>query len=697
MATPLTRRAAGPIGRTPRSAWIALGLALLVTSLAWLTVTRSIAAASADRFAFRRTEAQSAIAARLAAYEQVLFGALGFLKASQAVTAGEWRVYVTGLRLESRFPGVQGVGYARWIDPAALDAAIAEQRASGRPDFRVWPEGSRSAYTAIIHLEPANERNQRAIGFDMWSEAVRREAMTKARDSGAPAVSGRVRLVQETEKDFQYGFLVYLPHYGPAAEPASLSDRRARLEGFVYAPFRMGDFMAPVAAADLHGLRLRILDGPPAAATDDPATLYDSHPDRPWPDREAGPVAVTTLDLPGRVWTLEWAAPPEAAGGAYDWTPPLILAVGLLFGALGFTALRNAAGLRYAADQNASLGRIIEEAATEVYVLDARDLRILQANRGARRNLGRDDDLSGLTLLDIQTDLDRDRFAALTRSLRRGSGHVTYAARHRRQDGSTYDVEVTLQLHPTSRPPIYHALVVDVTDRRRAEAALNASLAESRGLLAEKETLLKEIHHRVKNNLQVIWSLIRLEATDIKDPAVRARLETVARRIGVLGEIHQQLYSSSNFAKVDIGEHLRRLGENLRQLHAHQSVVIGVDADPLLCDIEVAIPIGLIANELISNSLEHAFPDGRTGRVDVILRTLDGLTTLTVADDGIGGSGDGRTGLGLRLVQALGRQLGGTLETSGADGTRTTLTLPEATCAPEGPDGSEGATASPAV
>lgn len=242
------------------------------------------------------------------------------------------------------------------------------------------------------------------------------------------------------------------------------------------------------------------------------------------------------------------------------------------------------------------------------------------------------------------------------------------------------------------------AAAADVAEFQRAISGQMGLFIEKRSLEATS-TLFKEIHHRVKNNLQVIWSLIRLEATDIKDPAVRARLETVARRIGVLGEIHQQLYSSSNFAKVDIGEHLRRLGENLRQLHAHQSVVIGVDAEPLLCDIEVAIPIGLIANELISNSLEHAFPDGRTGRVDVILRGVDGRTTLTVADNGIGGSGDGRTGLGLRLVQALGRQLGGTMETSGADGTRTTLTLPEATCAPDRPDrpdGPKGADASPA-
>ncbi len=672
----------GLTARTPRTAWVALALALLITGLAWITVSKALDAAARDRFTFRRAEAQSVIASRLAAYEQTLFGALGFLKASEGVTAEEWRTFVAGLRLESRFPGIQGVGYARWVEGGAVDALVAEQRAAGLEDFRIWPDEGRSEYTAIVFLEPMTARNRRALGFDMFSEAVRREAMVAARDTGRTAVSGRVQLVQETSKDVQGGFLAYLPHYGNGPEPATVEERRERLRGFVYAPFRIRDFMAPVAATELAALRLRIHDGD---GIGEETLFYDSHPDAPWPDEPyLGLEALTTLELPHHRWTLRWAAMPGIDPDANRWAPPLILVIGGIFGALSFSAVRSTAGLRQAEDHSARLGRIIEEAATEVYVLDARDLRIRQANRVARRNLGREDkDLSDLTLVDIQTDMDRARFATLTRSLRRGSDHVTYDSRHRREDGTTYDVEVTLQLHPTSVPPVYHALVVDMTDRRRAEAALGIALAETRELLSEKETLLKEIHHRVKNNLQVIWSLIRLEAADIRDDAVRARLETVARRIGVLGEIHQQLYSSSNFARVDIGEHLRRLGDSLRALHAHQDVEIAIDADPLLCDIEVAIPLGLIANELISNSLEHAFPDGRAGRVTATLRARDGVTSLTVADDGVGSGGTGRTGLGLRLVQALTRQLGGTLEVEDGPGTLTRIVLPEATCAPE--------------
>lgn len=670
----------GPIASPPRAAWAVLVLALLITGLAHMVVTAALREARRDRFSFRWNEAQAAIEGRLTAYEQALHGALGFFRASQDVTREEWRIFVDGLRLAERFPGIQGLGYAQWVPPGREGALVRSERDTGVPDFRIWPEGGNAASgawgggRAVIRLiEPMDARNRRALGFDMWSQAERRAAMEQARDGGHTAFTGSVQLVQETDRDVQQGFLAYLAHYtGPAPDPTTREDRRARLLGFVYAPFRVRDFMAPVAAAHLTTLRLRIHVG----ADHDRSLFYDSHPDRAMPPDGDGLAAQSRIDRSGQVWTLRWTTLPSFDRDMDDWAPPVILVLGTLFGALGFSAVGNATGRRVAEDRNAQLGRIIEEAASEVYVLDARDLRVVLANRGARRNLGcHDHALPPVTLLDIQGDLDRTRFDALTRPLRRGVQAVSYDTRHRRLDGSLYDVSATIQLHPTSDPPVYHALVVDMTERRKAEAAVTAALKETRALLEEKETLLREIHHRVKNNLQVIWSLIRLEAADIQDPGIRARLETVARRIGVLGEIHQQLYSSSNFARIDFAEHLRRLGDNLRALHAHQNVAIVIEADPLLCDIETAIPLGLIANELISNSLEHGFADGRKGRVAATLRTDGGRVVLTVADDGIGRSGAARTGLGLRLVRALTRQLGGDMVEADGDGARTTITL----------------------
>src|SRR3546814_13521456 len=110
------------------------------------------------------------------------------------------------------------------------------------PDYRIWPEGERAIYASIIYLEPFDWRNQRAFGYDMFLAPVRRAAMERARDTGLPSLSGKVKLVQETDEAVQAGFLMYLPVYRTVS-PASVADRRLELAGYVSTPFRMTDFI----------------------------------------------------------------------------------------------------------------------------------------------------------------------------------------------------------------------------------------------------------------------------------------------------------------------------------------------------------------------------------------------------------------------------------------------------------------------
>ncbi|WP_114392151.1 CHASE domain-containing protein [Oleisolibacter albus] len=656
-------------------AWVALGLALALVAGAFWIARDLQREAMQQRFAFRQTEVLHALRDRLAAYQQTLQGALGLLNASTQVTRTEWRTYVDSLNLRQSYPGIQGVGYALWLRPADVPRVEANLRRTGFPDFTVWPQGMRTDYTTIVFLEPEDSRNRRAIGYDMWSEEVRRAAMARARDSGTAAITGRVRLVQEDSQDVQAGFLMYLPHYGTRI-PTDMEERRAALHGFVYAPFRINDFMVPIQTTVLRAMRLRLYSGDRA---DPDSLLYDSHAGLPWPaPAHLDLHALVRTALPGQVWTAEFSALPGMDDGPERWLPGGFLAVGTLFSLLGFAALRSGFGLRRAEAQNARLGRLIDEASTEMYVLDADDLRVVQANRGAAANLDRPaEELVRLSLLDLQPQIQRSHFDGLSRPLTLGLvPQVTYETVQQRRDGSTYPVAVTLQLHQGRGQRLYHALVQDLSERDRQQQALTQALHEAQSLLHEKEILLREVHHRVKNNLQVIWSLIRLEAHDIPDPAVRERMETVARRISVLGQIHQQLYGADNLARVDIGQHIRSLGTTLTDLHAHQDVSITVTADRLTCDLETAIPIGLIVNELISNSMEHAFPPGRKGHIRVGLHQRTDHVRLEVGDDGVGQSGPGRNGLGMRLVQALTSQLRGTLAIDGGNGTRVILSLP---------------------
>ena len=181
------------------SRWSALSLVvgLVLTILASLEVKQAIEQDVKEGFAFTGDQVTLKIQERLDAYALILKGGAGLFAASDSVSHREWQDYVEKLRSQDSVPGVQGIGFSQVIPPHQLAAHTAKVRAEGFPDYTVRPAGERTLYTSILYLEPFRDRNLRAFGFDMFSEPVRRAAMEQARDSGAPALSGKVELVQE--------------------------------------------------------------------------------------------------------------------------------------------------------------------------------------------------------------------------------------------------------------------------------------------------------------------------------------------------------------------------------------------------------------------------------------------------------------------------------------------------------------------
>jgi len=203
----------------------------------------------------------------------------------------------------------------------------------------------------------------------------------------------------------------------------------------------------------------------------------------------------------------------------------------------------------------------------------------------------------------------------------------------------------------------------DITERVQAENRLRASLQE-------KEVLLKEIHHRVKNNLQIISSLLNLQAVHLQDPSLQAQYQDSQDRIRSMALIHERLYRSDDLAQIDFGSYLRDLTGSLAQTYQsqRQGITLNVSTDTVFLDIDTAMPCGLLVNELVSNALKHAFPSGRNGTVSVELHNHAASSNqlrLVVRDDGIGFPADleypKTTTLGLQLVSSLVRQLGGTV------------------------------------
>jgi PAS domain S-box-containing protein len=215
----------------------------------------------------------------------------------------------------------------------------------------------------------------------------------------------------------------------------------------------------------------------------------------------------------------------------------------------------------------------------------------------------------------------------------------------------------------------------DLTNRKRTEERLKATLCE-------KEALLMEVHHRVKNNLQVISSLLKFQSEYVTDDRVLRMFNESQGRIKSIALVHEKLYRSPDLARVDSGEYIRDLVMQSFRLHQARSsnaeLEMSVDDVPL--DLDVAIPCGLIINELVSNALKHAFPDNGRGKISVGLHSQDDWLVLAVSDTGVG-LPDGldyqvAQSLGLQLVDALVRQIDGTIEVdSGKEGTTFRITF----------------------
>lgn len=237
-------------------------------------------------------------------------------------------------------------------------------------------------------------------------------------------------------------------------------------------------------------------------------------------------------------------------------------------------------------------------------------------------------------------------------------------------NGVTKDLYIVAQLTTGDEgsPEIVGALM-DITASRQSQARLRDSLNE-------KEALLKEVHHRVKNNLQLISSLLSLQASRIPDPAVAELFADSRNRVRSMALVHENLYRAGDFSRISMMEHIQTLCAHLRRVYALSGaqVELVTDVEPLELDLDRAVSAGLIVNELVSNALKHAFPFNRPGRIVVELKLrADGKCQLGVRDDGVGFAGefegDYPVSLGLRLVRDLALQLHATTEISRNDGT----------------------------
>jgi PAS domain S-box-containing protein len=293
--------------------------------------------------------------------------------------------------------------------------------------------------------------------------------------------------------------------------------------------------------------------------------------------------------------------------------------------------------------------------------------------------------LLGRSTLDFVHEEDRTVTAQLLRDFASKAGTCEFTRRFRCHDGTFRWLQWRWAASPGG---MNYAIARDVTaDRERVESLLAAeqelrnNQASLSATLRERDLLLQEIHHRVKNNLQVISSLINIQARRLDARDARIALEECKTRVEAIALVHEQLYQSKDYRQIPFSKYVRILIQNITTLSAlpERRVLIEVDTDPVSLPVDKAIPCGLILNELVTNALKHAYPADAAGEVRVSVRILDKQLLLSVADDGVGMSaptGDAEGSLGMQLIETLVEQVRGTLVVTHARGMTFCVTCP---------------------
>ena len=309
--------------------------------------------------------------------------------------------------------------------------------------------------------------------------------------------------------------------------------------------------------------------------------------------------------------------------------------------------------------------RRLSDAAFEAVVIHEMG-EVIEVNQAFTKMLGYEpSEIIGKSILDLIDPAYRDEVFERICS----QDETPIEAMGLKKDGTSIFVEANAKTIPYEGRVARVTALRDITERKRAEEQISASLKE-------KEVLLKEIHHRVKNNLQVISSLLYLQSDYIKDQATKDMFKESQNRVRSMALIHEKLYQTDDLANVDFSDYTKKLTADLLRSYGlnPMAVTIQISIEDVFLGVDTAIPCGLIINELVSNALKYAFPEGRDGVIRVDLRAGDENTfTLIVGDNGVGfpkGMDFQNTDtLGLELVNMLTKQIGGTVELHNTNGT----------------------------
>jgi len=474
-----------PVSDDRKLPWLVLLVGLLFTTLV-VEHNRRLNQEAHGRIAHALLDdVADAIQVKLQQDIETVNGVAGLFNAAGAVSRQDFRRYVASLNREQQtLNGIQGIGFTRFLRESQRQAVEAEVRAEGFSDFRIRPEPARPFLSTILYLEPFDLRNQRAFGFDMYSEAVRREAMDRAALSGLPAMSGKVTLLQETSTGIQAGVLMYVPIYRPGVltVPRSTADYPQKLEGWAYSPLRVGDLvqaaLATVNNPDLTGASLLVYDGERA----EPERLIYARPHQDGTPRlrEGHLQPISTA---GRSWLIGIQLSPRqipASGFSRD-LALLALAGGLTTTVAtlvtqllvaGNSRTRAALASAEQARNDLALAAVVFEASPQAIVVSDPHGRVISANQSFARVTGyTGTEIQGRTLSLLKSGRhDASFYAGLWQSVQeRGfwQGEIWNRVRH--GEVRRHELSITAVRNRAMAVIHYVGMIQDINERHQAQ------------------------------------------------------------------------------------------------------------------------------------------------------------------------------------------------------------------------------------